>query len=82
MGEHALRRDGVAAQDIETERFDRPHLGFGEIRIVEIVTGIMDLDADRTGIDVGLAGPEALAGVPSALRLRDELRDAPVLVHR
>ena len=57
MGEHAMRRDGVAAQNVETQFLDRPHLGVGEIRIVEIVAGIVDLDADRTGIEVHLAGP-------------------------
>ena len=33
------------------------HLRLGEIGIVEIVAGIVDLDADRAGIDVGLARP-------------------------
>ena len=47
MGEHAMRRNCVAAQDIAAQRLDGAHLGVGEIRIVEIVAGIMDLDADR-----------------------------------
>ena len=42
-----MRRNRVAAQDIATKRLDGAHLGVGEIRIVEIVAGIMDLDADR-----------------------------------
>src|SRR5262245_34953584 len=41
---------------------------------------IVDLDADRAGIDVGLAGPDALACVPGALRLSYELRDPPLLI--
>ena len=47
MGEHAMRRNCVAAQDVVAQRLDGAHLGVGEIRIVEIVAGIMDLDADR-----------------------------------
>ena len=52
----------------------------GKSRIAEIVSGIDDLDADRAGVDVGLARPGRHAGVPGAARLRHELHDAAVLV--
>ena len=76
-----MRRDGVTAQDVETQSLDRSHLGLGEIGIVEIMTGIVDLDADRAGIDVGLPGPSALPGMPGALGFGNELRDPPFFVH-
>ena len=47
-----------------------------------IVAGVDDLDADRTGIDVGLAGPERFAGVPGAPALLHELHDTAVLMDK
>ncbi len=40
----------------------------------------MNLDADGAGIEVGLAGPEALPRVPGALALGHNLGDASLLV--
>ena len=54
----------------------------GNGRIAVIVAGIDDLDADRTGIDVGLAGPGRFAGMPSTLALLNELHDAAVLMDK
>src|SRR3990172_9284292 len=40
MRQHAVRRDGMASEDVEAERLDATHLDVGKIRIVEIVAGI------------------------------------------
>src|SRR4029079_8601851 len=80
VGKHAVWRNGVAAQDVEAKGLDRLHLRSGEIGIVEVVAGIMDLDADRAGIEVGLSRPAALPGMPGALRFCYDLRDPPFLV--
>jgi len=61
----------MAAQNVEAKRLDRLHLQIGKLEVAELVARIVDLDADRAGIDVGLAGPEALAGVPGALGFGD-----------
>ena len=45
------------------------------------MAAIDDLDADRTGVDVLLAGPGGDAGVPGALGLGHALHDAAVLQH-
>ncbi|MEH2585675.1 hypothetical protein V1281_007570 [Nitrobacteraceae bacterium AZCC 2161] len=42
------------------------------------MAAVDDLDADRTGIDVGLAGPMGDAGMPGALGFRHGLHDAAV----
>jgi hypothetical protein len=52
-----------------------------KIRIIVIVAGIGDLDADRARIDVGFVGPETLAGMPCAQCLRHALHDVAVLEH-
>ena len=41
-----------------------------------VVAGMNDLDSDRGGVHVGLAGPEAYPGMPGAPRLRHELQHA------
>jgi hypothetical protein len=45
------------------------------------VTAIDDLDPDRAGIDVFLAGPKGHAGVPGAFGFRHALHDAAVFQH-
>ena len=44
------------------------------------MAGIVDLDADRAGIEVGLSRPQALAGMPGPLLFGDELGDPSLLV--
>src|SRR5215469_15391046 len=68
MGKHTVWRDGMTRQNVEAESLDCLHLGSGEIGIVEVMAGIMDLDADRAGIEVCLPRPAALAGVPPLVR--------------
>jgi len=46
MRQHPMRWYGMAAQDVAAKRLDRLHLRLGEVGIIEIVTGIVDLDAD------------------------------------
>jgi len=58
MGEHPVGRDGVAAEDVLTQRRHRLDLDGGEGRVAEIMAGIGDLDADGARVDVGGAGPE------------------------
>src|SRR5262249_5795564 len=80
MGEHAVWRDSVARENVDTKRLDCLHFGIRKVGIVEVVAGIVNFDADRAGIEVGLARPAALTGVPRALRLGHHLRDAALLV--
>jgi hypothetical protein len=42
----------------------------------------MNLDADRAGIEVGFASPQALPCVPGAFGLAHHLGDASVLVDK
>ena len=42
----------------------RGELGFGKGAVAPFVAGVHQLDPDRDGVDIGLAGPEAPAGVP------------------
>ena len=57
MAEHARRRNRVAGEDAAAQRSHRRDLPLGKIAIAELMAGIGDLDTDRAGIDVGLAGP-------------------------
>ena len=82
MREHALRPDGVARLDAAAQSRHRRDLTFGKIRIAEVVTRIGDLNADRTGIDVGLARPGRSARVPSAAGFRHHLHHAAVFEHQ
>src|SRR5262249_24638100 len=61
------------------KRRHRCDLPAREIRIAVVMAGIGDLDADRTGIDIGLAGPRRLSRMPGAPRLRHALDDTAVL---
>ena len=70
----------MAAQNVAAKRLHRLHLRIGKFEVAELVAGIVDLDADRAGIEVGLAGPQALPGMPGALVLAHHLGDAPLLV--
>jgi hypothetical protein len=80
MSEDAIRRDGVALQDIDAERLDGLHLDIRKVWIVEVVAGIMDLDADGARIEIRLSGPKALPGMPCPHVFRDELRHDAVRV--
>ena len=79
MGEHALGRDAPALADVAAEVQRRRDLRFGIIRQAAGMAGIGDLDADRAGVDVGLAGPVADAGMPGAALLRHQLQRVAVL---
>ena len=65
--EHAMRRHVAAEHDAAAQRDHGGDLAQREIRIAPIVAAIDDLDPDRAGIDVFLAGPGGDAGVPGAL---------------
>ena len=82
VGHHPLGPDGVAAQDVEAERLHASHLRLWEIAVAELVAGIMNLDADRAGVEVGFAGPQALPGMPGAFELAHHLGDASILVDK
>ena len=61
--------------DFPAERLEDPHLRFGEVRVPELVAGVLHLDADGGRIDVSLAGPDGEARMPGALVLRHQLRE-------
>src|SRR5262245_47973994 len=80
MRKHAIGTNSMARDDVATKCLEAPHLHIGKIGIVEVVAGIMYLDADRAGIEIGLAVPETLPGVPGAESFWHHLRDAAFLV--
>ena len=81
MGEHAMRRHLAAQHDAPAQRDHGGDLAQRKIRIAPVMAAIDDLDADRTGVDVFLAGPDRHAGMPGALGLRHALHDAAVFQH-
>ena len=81
VGEHMVRRDAVAADDVEAERFDRRHLRLGEIGIAAVMPKIVDLDPDGAGIDVRAALPMGDARVPGAGCLGHHLGDGAIFAH-
>ena len=76
-----MRRHVAAKHDAAAQRDHGRDLAQRKIRIAPVVAAIDDLDPDRTGIDVVLAGPGRHAGVPGALALGHALHDAAVLQH-
>ena len=76
-----MRRHVAAEHDAAAQRDHGGDLAQREIRIAPVVAAVDDLDPDRAGIDVFLAGPERHAGVPGALALGHALHDAAVLQH-
>ena len=81
MREHAMREHLAAEHDAAAQRDHGGDLAKRKVRIAPVMAGIDDLDADRAGIDVFLAGPAGNAGVPGALALGHALHDAAVLQH-
>src|SRR4030081_224201 len=79
MPEHAMRGHLAAEHDAAAQRDHGGDLAQRKFRVAPVMTAIGDLDADRTGIDVFLAGPGCYAGMPGALGFRDALHDAAVL---
>ena len=80
MGKNPFRRDCIPGDDIQAQRLDGGHLDVREIGIIEFVAGIVNLDADRAGVDVVVARPVRRTRVPGTLRLAHHLRDAAGLV--
>src|SRR4029077_15516832 len=78
VGHHALRPDGMAAQNVATKSLPPLYLRLAKVAIVDIVARIVNLDADRAGIEVSLAGPQALPGMPGALGLPHHLGAANI----
>ena len=81
---NARARDAghVAAEhDAAAQRDHGGDLAQREIRIAPVMAAVNDLDPDRAGIDVFLAGPARHAGMPGALALRHALHDAAVFQH-
>jgi hypothetical protein len=72
--------DGPAAADGVEQPDDGVDLHVRKGAVTPLMAGIDDLDADRDGVDVLLALPPALAGVPGAALLRDQAEHAPVLL--
>jgi hypothetical protein len=82
MRKNAMRRNPAAAHNIEAKSFNGRHLSFGKIRVTAIAPRIMNLDPDRTRIDVVLALPMGHARVPGAKDFRHHLRyNAGIIDH-
>ena len=79
--EHAMRGHVAAEHDAAAQRDHGGDLAQRKVRIAPVMAAIDDLDADRTGIDVFLAGPGRHAGMPGALGFGHALHDAAVLQH-
>jgi len=73
-------RNGPPRADVGDEVDQGLDLRVGEGAIAELVARIDDLDADGDGVDVGLALPEALSGMPGAAFLRNQGEDAAVFL--
>ena len=76
-----MRRYFAAEHDAAAQRDHGGDLAQRKIRIAPVMAAIDDLDPDRAGIDVFLAGPRGHAGVPGALGFRHALHDAAVFQH-
>jgi hypothetical protein len=81
MREHPMGRHLAAEHDAAAQRDHGRGLAQRKIRIAPVMAAIDDLDADRAGIDVFLAGPGRDAGMPGALGFRDALHDTAVFQH-
>ncbi len=81
MRQHAMRRHVAAEHDAAAQRDHRGGLAQRKIRITPVMAAIDDLDPDRTGIDVFLAGPGRHAGMPGAFGFQHALHDTAVLEH-
>ncbi len=79
MGEHPFGRNLPARKNVAREREGRGDLTVRKGRRVAVVARIGDLDPDRGRVEVALAFPMRLAGVPGAPALGHELNDPPVL---
>lgn len=77
--EDAMRRDLVARRDIADQRDDGVDLRRRVIDEVEAWGGVIpkidDLDADRACVELGVAAPKTLAGMPSAPVFIDQTID-------
>ena len=67
--------DSVARHYILAELNHRAHLRLRKIGIAQRMAGIVDFDADRARIGVGLARPHGSARMPGAHLLANHLRD-------
>src|SRR5581483_11603898 len=64
MRKHPLRANGPAPDNVACQSLDSAHLRLGEIGIAQLVTGIVDLDADGARVDVRGAAPVRDTRVP------------------
>jgi hypothetical protein len=80
MGEDPVGGDAVPGDDVAGKGLYRRHLSLGEVPVAEIVPGIVDLDADRAGVDVPFSRPDRYPRVPGAPVLLDHRDDMPVRV--
>ena len=76
MRENAISRHAMTTDDVFGERNHGAQLSRREIRIAMLVARVLNLDADRMRVDVGLAAPVRSARVPGAQSFRHELRRA------
>ena len=79
MGEHPLRRDVPALDDVTGERDHGLDLCVRVGRHSARMAGMRDLDPERHRVESVVARPGAAACVPGTPRLRHELKDAAVI---
>ena len=80
MGKHSLGPDQMPLGYVAAKFSHRNDLRMEEIRVTIGMARIDDFDADRAGIDVGVAAPRASSGMPRAVALAHHLHHRPVLV--
>ncbi len=81
MRKHVARRNIMARQNIAAKGNHTRNLLFGEGNIAERMTGILNFDTDRMGVEVGHAAPVRLPRVPCAFVFIDHLYHAAIKVN-
>src|SRR2546430_14499378 len=82
MRQHPLGPDTPARDNVFAERDDGLDLRRRILWQAPPMSRIGDFDPDRNVVHVALAGPAAVARMPSAARLWNELEEASVLPHK
>jgi hypothetical protein len=57
MAEHAMGGDGMALRMPRQSSIQRLHLRFGKGLVAELMTGVIQFDADGAAVDIAGAGP-------------------------
>ena len=80
MGEHAVRRYGVARHDVAAQGKKRRHLPGGKGLVAVFTARIDELDADGMGVNVLKTRPVRYTGMPGTFIFVDILNDGAVAI--